>query len=287
MSVTTPSPWVCLMRLSLGLTRARNAAGLSQKTVAKEIRVAVATLSRAENGEVRLQYRTLVALLDHYGVTDDDRATMITWWEGARIDREPRPELAHLRPGYAAYIRFEEAAQAADAWEASFIHGQLQTEPYARAVMTGVLPTDTAEDRDRRVKTRIDRQQLLTKPDPLHLTAIMDEAALWRQVGGPEVMAEQLRHLQAMASQPHITVRVIPYTAGAHPGMPGSFTLLTFPDAHSPEIAYIDGQDKDLLSQDNLGRYTERFATLRTLALDPKASLALIDTVMDTFKENA
>lgn len=285
--MTTASPWVCLLRLSLGLTRARTAAGLSQKTVAQDTRVGVATLSRVENGEGRPQYRTMIALLDHYGVTGDDRATMIDLWEGAKVEREPRPEHAHLRPGYAAYIRFEEAARAADAWEASFIPGLLQTEPYARAVIDGVMRSGDTEDRDRRVKTRIDRQPFLIRPEPLHLTAIMDESALWRHVGGPDVMADQLRHLHTMASQPHITLRVIPYTAGAHPGMPGSFTLLTFPEATDPEIAYIDGQDKDLLSQDNLGRYTDRFATLRTLALDPKASLALIDTVMDTFKEYA
>ncbi|MER5974255.1 helix-turn-helix transcriptional regulator [Streptomyces sp. NPDC002055] len=287
MSVTVPSPWVCLMRLALELTRARKAAGLGQKAVVEATRVGLATLSRAENAERRPQYRTVITLLDHYGVTGERRARMIALWEGAKIERESQPEDAKLPRGYAAYILAEEAAEELGTWEAAYVPGLLQTKSYAHAVIDGGLPPAVPDDRDRRVETRIKRQRLLTKPGPLRLAAIMDEAVLRREVGGPAVMADQLQHLQAMAGQPHITLRVLPFTAGAHPGMRGPFTLLTFPDASDPEIAYIDGQANDLLSQDNLDRYSATFATLRRLALDPQDSLALIASVMHSFKEAA
>ncbi|GAA3047758.1 hypothetical protein GCM10020000_29920 [Streptomyces olivoverticillatus] len=130
----------------------------------------------------------------------------------------------------------------------------LQTEDYARAVIKGVLPMASAREIEQRVQARVERQVVLGKADPLNLWAIMDEAALRRTVGGPEVMHEQMQHLIAAASEPHMTLQVIPFSAGAHAGMPGSFVLMSFPDVEDPEIIYIDSMAGDLFPRSRGGR---------------------------------
>ncbi|MFL1902103.1 DUF5753 domain-containing protein [Streptomyces tauricus] len=159
-----------------------------------------------------------------------------------------------------------------------YIPGLLQTENYAYAVIEGHLPDATQDDLGQRVRARMERQAVLAKEHPLELTAIMDEAALRRQVGGPAVMADQLQRLQELANRPHISVQVIPYTFGAHQGMPGGFAMLSFADPKDGEIVYIDSMANDsfLESDADIARYTAVFDNLRAQALSPDDSFALI-----------
>jgi hypothetical protein len=128
----------------------------------------------------------------------------------------------------------------------SLIPGLLQTGDYARAVITGTLPMATQTEVDQRVQARLERQDRLHGDPPLELWAIVDEAAIRRMVGGPEVMHDQLAHLAQAADLPNVTLQVIEFSVGAHPGMPGSFAYMEFSEPTDPELVYVDTLAGDL-----------------------------------------
>jgi hypothetical protein len=115
----------------------------------------------------------------------------------------------------------------------------------------------------------MERQQLLDRADPLELWVVMDEAAIRRIVGGRDIMRAQVAHLAKAAARPNITIQVIPFEAGAHPGMPGSFVHMDFKDPLDPELVYIDTMAGDLFleADADLRRYRSMFDHLRATAL--------------------
>lgn len=281
-SVTKP-PTVRLRRLAAELRRLRTAAKLSHEQVTDRTGIARPTLYRIERARVRPQYRTMTTLLDLYEVSDEQRNAITALFKGAETQGWLRPYRSDLRDELNAYIAFESEASTVRNYQSLFVPGLLQTEEYARAVIRGVWPSATAKDLEQHVQARMERQVLLTKDDdPLKLSAIVDEAALRRCVGGPAVMGAQMQRLQVMAERPNVTLQVIPYAAGAHPGMPGGFSLLSFPDPDDPEIVYIDSMANDLFleSEQDLRRYTATFNSLTKMALSADDSLSLIATMM-------
>lgn len=189
-----------------------------------------------------------------------------------------RPYHSDLPEEYTAYISFEAEAAGVRNYESMFIPGLLQTEEYARAVIRGVLPMASRQEIEDRVQARLERQQVLTKDDPLKLWAIVDEAALRRMVGGAEVMQAQLRHLLDVTAGPHITLQVIPFGAGAHAGMPGAFVVMYFADPMDTDLIHIDSMAGDLFleSDADISRYNLMFDNLRAVALSPDASVTRI-----------
>jgi hypothetical protein len=164
-----------------------------------------------------------------------------------------------------------------------FVPGLLQTEGYTRAVVTASLPSASNSDLQQHVETRAQRQQSISKDDPLKLWVIVDEAVLHREVGGPQVMAEQLHHLADMARQPHITLQVLPFKVGAHPGMHGAFAIMDFPDTADPELVYIENMAGALYleKEADVRRYTEMFDQLRAAALNPTDSQRMVARLAD------
>jgi hypothetical protein len=122
------------------------------------------------------------------------------------------------------------------------------------------------------------RQDVLRSENPLELWGIVDEAALRRQVGGQAVMQAQLRHLLEAAELPHITFQVIPFSVGAHAGMPGSFVFMQFAEATIPDVIYLDSMAGDLFleAEADVRRYRLAFEHLRAVAVSPDASRALV-----------
>lgn len=170
--------------------------------------------------------RTLAALLTLYGVDTEQRECLTTLCREAGTQGWLRPYHSDLPEVYTAYISFEYEAAGVRNYQSLYIPGLLQTEDYARAVVrSGVLSATDAQVADR-VQARMDRQGVLTKEAPLTFWAIVDEAALRRVVGGVDVMRAQFRHLVEAVKAPNITFQVIPFSAGAHPGMPGEFVRL-------------------------------------------------------------
>lgn len=275
-------PTVRLRRLASELRGLRSAAGLTREDVAEQTGINSATLYRIENAKVRPQRRTLLTMLDKYGVTDPDRrAEMVALSRQAtELDWLHRYE-SELPEAHLTYISFEAEARSIRNYESLFVPGLLQTEDYARAVITGVLPFASKEEVEHRVEARMQRKPFLVRKPPLQLWAIIDEAVLHRLVGGPTVMAQQLHQLIEAAEGPEITIQVLSYAVGAHAGMPGSFAVMDFPNAADPELVYIDSLAGDLFleREPDVRRYTRMFEHLRATALNPADSMRLIGAI--------
>jgi len=287
LSARRQPPTVRLRRLASELRGLRTAAGLTREDVAEQTNINAATLYRIETAKVRPQRRTLLALLDHYGVTDEgQRADLIALSRQAAQLGWLQQYEDELPEQYTTYISFEAEARSVRNYESLFVPGLLQTEGYARAVIRGVLPLASDGDVERRTEARMQRQGVLRRKNPLRLWAIVDEAVLHRRVGGAEVMAEQLQTLVEAARQPHITLQVIPFASGAHAGMPGSFVVMDFPDAADPALVYIDSMAGDLFleREPDVRRYTITFEHLQATALDPASSVQMIEAQVDAIK---
>ncbi len=270
-------PTVRLRRLAAELRRLRQEAGLSQAEVTERTDVNLATLHRIETAKTKPQLRTLNALLDAYGVTGSQRTDLVTLQKEAKQRGWLHGLEADLPDKYSAYIGLEAEAQQAINYESLFIPGLLQTEDYMRAMIRGVRPNVTEEEIEDRVAARMQRQALLEGATPLQLWTILDQAALFRMVGGDLVMRAQLQHLIQQAKRPHITVQVIPFSAGAHPGMPGSFIVLKFA-ADNPDVIHIDSMAGDIFLEEetDIQRYNGMCQHLRAVALSPADTAALL-----------
>jgi transcriptional regulator with XRE-family HTH domain len=278
------TPTVRHRRLAAELRRLRESAGLTQEDVSERTGKDRSTLYRLENAQQRPQRSTLIQLLDLYGTDQERRAELLTLLREAGQRGWMQLDRSDLREIYADYISFESEARSVSDYESLFIPGLLQTEDYARAVIRGALPQATEEQVESRVTARMERQALLTRDNPLQLWAIMDEAAARRIVGGPAVMREQLARVRDTAALPNVTVQVIPYDAGAHPGMPGSFIVLEFPDPADQSLVYIDSMAGDLFLEDDMEirRYILMFEHLRAAALRPDESVTLLAVIAGT-----
>ena len=276
------TPTVRLRRLAAELRSLRAASGLTRETVVERTGINAATLYRIEHGRVRPQTRTLRTLLDLYGADQEQQAELLGLLRDARQRGWLHAFQSELPEHYTTYIGFEGEAHSVWDYESLFVPGLLQTEDYARAVIRGGLPNASRDEVERRVEVRMKRQTLLHNDSPLNLWGIVDEAALRRQVGGPEVMRAQFRHLMEVSELPHVTFQVIPFDAGAHPGMPGSFILLQFGEAAIPDVIYVDTMAGELFLEEeaDVRRYKLVFEHLRAVAASPESSLSLVTSAI-------
>jgi hypothetical protein len=158
------------------------------------------------------------------------------------------------------------------------VPGLLQTERYAREVISSGLLIAPPGEVERRVQVKVTRQRVLAGGSPLNLSVVLEEAAILRTVGGAGVMREQLAHLAEMAARPTVTVQVLPLTAGAHSATRGEFTILAFPELIAPDVVYLENMTSDLYveREGEVYRYGMAFDRLRELALTPEKSARLI-----------
>jgi len=276
------SPSVRLRRLAAQLRELREAAGLTQEEVSERTGKDRSTLYRLESAQQRPQKSTLIQLLDLYGAAEPRRSELLTLLREASQRGWMRPYRSELPDVYSDYIGFEDEARSIANYESLFVPGLLQTEAYARAQLRGTLPYASEAEIESRVAARLERQPVLVKDDAPKLWAIMDEAALRRLVGGRDVMRGQARHLLEARSLPNVTIQVIPYGAGAHPGMDGSFVILEFPDQDDPSIVYVESAAGGLfLEQDaEIRRYMLMFEHLRAAASGLDATAALLEAIV-------
>ena len=276
------TPTVRLRRLAAELRSLRAASGLTRETVVERTGINAATLYRIEHGRVRPQTRTLRTLLDLYGADQEQQAELLGLLRDARQRGWLHAFQSELPEHYTTYIGFEGEADSVWDYESLFVPGLLQTEDYARAVIRGGLPNASRDEVERRVEVRMKRQKLLHNDSPLNLWGIVDEAALRRQVGGPEVMRAQFRHLMEVLELPNVTLQVIPFDAGAHPGMPGSFVFMQFAEAAIPDVIYIDSMAGELFLEEEaeVRRYRLTFEHLRAVAISPDASRSLVASII-------
>jgi transcriptional regulator with XRE-family HTH domain len=269
----TPGPVVQRRRLRAELRRVRLAAGLTQDQVAEAMDWSLSKLIRIENGSVSISTNDLKAILQYYKVTDSERVAELiamgrvarerSWWSEYR-DIASRPLLQ--------LIEYEAAAMISRNFQLSVAPGLLQTEEYARAVLEKNNPNRSRDEVEALVGIRMQRQELIDRADPPLLFFIMDEAVVRRQVGGQAVLRGQLRRLLEVSAKPNVTIEVVPFSAGIHPGTLGSFVIHEFPDDADDDTVYLENQQGEFLNRDDpdeILAYRERFERLRRLSLGP------------------
>ncbi|WP_306362421.1 helix-turn-helix transcriptional regulator [Nocardia sp. CC227C] len=278
---------VRLRRLAAMLHELREKSGLSKEEVSSRTGINVTTLYRIETAQARPQRRTLTAMLDLYGIGEPQRSDALQLLTDALKPGMARPFETAVGEVYGAYINFEAEALSARFFQASYIPGLLQTEEYADAVMQTSWPKISDEVRSQRVQARVERAKVLTKEEPLELWVVLDEAVIRRMVGGPEVMIEQLERLLNDAAQRNVILQLLPFDAGAHPGMSGSFVVLDFQNPADPELVYVEGiaSDEIIEGHTEVRRYGVMFDQLRAMALSPRNSEEVINQVIEELRQ--
>ena len=233
------SPALSRMMVGLALRRLREARGISREAACQAIRASESKISRLEHGRTGFKLRDVADLCTLYGVTDHvERAALLglaksanraEWWQPYR----------DLIPGwFEPYLGLEQGASVIRSFEVQFVPGLLQTPAYARALIELGHGASSADEIERRVELRMRRQHILQRPQPLHLWAIIDEAALRRPIGGLDTMAAQLRRLLDACTMDHVTVQVLTFRSGGHAA--GTFTVLRLPDPELPDVVYLE-----------------------------------------------
>ncbi|HVV10182.1 helix-turn-helix transcriptional regulator [Amycolatopsis sp.] len=268
-------PTIRRRRLASELRRLREAADLTIDEVGEKLECSASKVSRIETGHVGVTPRDARDMLELYGLTGDEREALV---QLAREARKPGWWHAYKEVFTGTFVGLEADASSLRAFQALLVPGLLQTETYARAVIRAMRPDADESDIQKRVAARTARQQLLSDPSPPEYWAVIDEAVLHRVVGGPEVMAKQAARLLELAQLPHVTIQVVPFTAGAHPGMEGPFLILGFPEQADPDVVYVDSTSGGffLEAPPDVRRYSLMFDHLRAAALKPDDSVALI-----------
>jgi transcriptional regulator with XRE-family HTH domain len=268
-------PTIRRRRLASELRRLREAADLTIDEVGEKLECSASKVSRIETGHVGVTPRDARDMLELYGLTGDERDALV---QLAREARKPGWWHAYKEVFTGTFVGLEADASSLRAFQALLVPGLLQTETYARAVIRAMRPDSDEAEIERRVAARTARQELLSDPNPPAYWAVIDEAVLHRSVGGPSVMAEQAARLLELGQLPHVTIQVVPFTAGAHPGMEGPFLILGFPEQADPEVVYVDSTSGGFFLElpPDVRRYSLMFDHLRAAALKPDDSLALI-----------
>ncbi|MET9700530.1 helix-turn-helix transcriptional regulator [Streptomyces sp. NPDC006529] len=247
------------------LRRLREAAGLKQSQLGDIIYCTGSLIGQVENAR-KVPTRDFSERLDAALGTDGQFSRLV-----GLVLRSQLPVW------FRAYAEMEARAAYISTYQCQLVHGLLQTDAYARAVLGVEYP----ESLDGAVEARLDRQRILVQEEPPVLWAVLDEAVLHREIGGRDVMRNQLAHLLSLRDRQWADLQVLPFSAGQHTGMMGSFTLLRFdgdPDIHYSE-SYDSGHmtaNPQVIKERSVG-----YARLQAEALSPRDSAALIARVME------
>jgi transcriptional regulator with XRE-family HTH domain len=275
-----PSPTVRRRRLRYELRRLRTEHGLTIEQVQDRSGgdIKAPSISRWENGERSVRPTDLRLLLDIYQVHGEERENLLTLARQAKERGWWQSFASAIPEWFQVYLGLEAEAAQIREYAAELIPGLLQTAEYARAFLQAPPAAASPEEVSRRIAVRLARQERLTADDPPEYWAVLNEAVIRRAPGDAQAMRAQLEHIAAVAELPHVSVQVLPFSAGVHAAMEGAFSTLSFPDATDPDIVYMENQAGSLyLEQEaEIGRYTRMFSHLIAKALDPEESRRLI-----------
>jgi transcriptional regulator with XRE-family HTH domain len=276
------SPTLRRRELASQLRDLRKQSGRTVEDVARELLCSPPKISRIETGVRPASLRDVRDLCAIYGVDDSLRDRLMGlareakqqgWWnkyEDIAIDR---------------LIGLEIEAAQVSSYESCVIPWMFQTKEYARAVIRGSLPRIDDHVLDERVAARITRQEIITRESPPHFWSLVDESSLRRRVGSNQIMRDQLKGMVDLAAIPNMTLQVVPFGLGAHPGLDNTFEFLEF-QSGQPPVVYLENMAGGLYleSASDVDRYKEALMHLRAGALDPESSVSLIEQVRETFK---
>jgi transcriptional regulator with XRE-family HTH domain len=274
-----------VLRMMLGaqLRRLREAADIPAEKAGYEIRASRSKISRMETGRVGLKVRDIQDLLTLYGVTDQTQRAKILAL--ASRSREPEWWTRYndiLPDWFETYLGLESAARAIRSFEAQFVPGLFQTEDYARAVTRLGHQTAPEAEIERRVRLRVARQDLLSRPRRPRIWAVVDEAVLRRPIGGAAVMRAQLARLAEAARLPGVRLQAIPFSRGGHAAASGSFSILRFAEPDLPDVVYMEQLTSAVYLEQRaeVEHYLEVMDQLSAEALTPAATTLFIEQVL-------
>ncbi|MEV0845285.1 helix-turn-helix transcriptional regulator [Streptomyces sp. NPDC049954] len=273
------NPTVRRRRLGQELRKLREGRGMTAEEVAERLLVSQSKISRLENGRRSISQRDVRDLCGVYEV--EDMRIVDSLMQMAKDSRQQGWWHTFGDIPYSIYIGLETDAASLRVYDPQVVPGLLQTPQYAHALITGALPESTPAEIEKRVQVRMARQDRITSKDkPLRLWAVLDEATLLRTVGTDDVMRGQLDHLVDMSQLPHVTVQVIPFSVGAHPGLNGQYAVLEFPDTADSSVVYIEGVTSDLYLEkaNEVEQYSVMYEHLRAQAMNPEDSREYIRT---------
>ncbi|MEU6555037.1 helix-turn-helix transcriptional regulator [Streptomyces sp. NPDC046915] len=269
--MSVPSAAEQRLKLRTELRKARASAGLTQRQVAKVMEWSPSKLLRIESGEVSISVNDLRPLLTTYGISDRHQIEYLL--DLARGSRKlPFAEYRDVfRSEFVQFLALEASASIGRYFNSLQLPRLLQTEEYARAIAVAYGSSTTLNGTEERMlEAQLARQDLLLSENCPELFFILDEVILHRQVGGRGVMRAQLQRLAELSKHPKVTLMVIPYTAGAHAGIQGPFTLFEFAGEEKPETLYIETAQGDTIESDKpekTRRYLELFWQLEDLGI--------------------
>jgi transcriptional regulator with XRE-family HTH domain len=289
-----------LIRRYIGrrFTALRVRAGITQEQAAERLQRGRATMGRIEDGDSRVRFRDIdvKAMCELYEATqaETDHLLALTaetrngrkksWWHDYTETVLPQ--------WFGLYVSLEDSAETIHQYESELVPGLLQTKAYAEHVTNMPHGYISEEEIQRRVKVRLARQSVLTRPRAPHLNVVLNEAVLHRPVGGPAGMAEQLDHLLTMTQRAGVSIRILPWSVGVHGGLgASSFTLLNFPsdpntgEPLEPPLVYVDTLTGAMYlnKPDEAKAYHLVWEDLQSRALNEDDSKNMITTAREGF----
>ncbi|MDQ3906099.1 MAG: helix-turn-helix domain-containing protein [Actinomycetota bacterium] len=239
-SARPPGPTALRIVLGTQLRRLREASRITGDAAARAIRASHAKISRMELGRVAFREHDVRDLLTLYGVTDEqDREAFLTLARRANIPGWWHQYNDIVPSWFETYLGLEEVSSVIRTYQPQLVPGLLQTPAVARMIIMLGHSNASRHDIERRVSLRMTRREILTKPDPPHLWAVVEEVSLWR-LDNRSVMREQIEHLIEVAQLPNVTIQVAPIYSSAHPALGGPFSILRFSDPDLPDIVYLE-----------------------------------------------
>ncbi|MFB4306460.1 helix-turn-helix domain-containing protein [Actinomadura sp. GTD37] len=277
------SPTVRRRRLASEMRRLRRESRKTREEAARFADIAPATVSRIEAAVHAPKVADIMALCKFYGLDEERTDVLVTLARQSRQRGWWHQYSGSIPEWFEVYVGLEEEASEILTYESEAVPGLLQTERYMRAMLLADIRTPREEEIDRQVALRLKRQERMTSVDAPKMWAVLNEAVIRRQVGGPETMREQLDHLISVSLLNHINVVVLPHSAGAHPSMDGPCNVLRFPEPADPDVVYIQYRRGSIYLEDaaDVDAYVDLFDHLRSCGLSPDASRALMEQVAE------
>jgi transcriptional regulator with XRE-family HTH domain len=277
------SPTVRRRRLAAELRKLRKESGKTREQVAEFVGCSPVTVTRIENGQSVPRLADVARMLEGYGVTGDQREILMTLCSEARKRGWWHQYSGTIPAWFEVYVGIEGEASEIRSYQPELVDGRLQTEGYVRALMLADVEVPTDDELERRVSLRMKRQeQFFDGDDAPKMWVVLNEASLRRQVGGPQTMNEQLKHLIEVSRSHKVVLQVLTYAGGAHPAMDGAFEILRFPETADPDVVYLQYRRGSIYLEDtsDVEAYAELFDHLRARALGPDESRALIEHLL-------
>lgn len=272
-------------RLGVELKRLREEGGRTLEDVAKELLISTSKLSRLENGQGSPQRRDVRDLIRLYGIEDDPLAGRLNRWvSSARRQGWWADYASAMDRGLDGYVAYETEAAVARVYTLPVLPALLQTEDYARAQYLAMEPWRPADEIEKLVQLRIQRQKALVGESPLRLIAISHESALHQWVGTKETMRAQLEQVIDRSGWPNIEFRVLPYTAQPQFTSTCMYAYFEFPDDLDRDVVHIETHAgfRHLETAAQVHVYRRHHDNLTTASLSPDKSRAMVRTLLES-----